>query len=69
MIEIKNLNLKYGGRLVLNDLNLKLDKGKIIGLVGENGTGKSTLMRVLAGLEKNYKGEDRKSTRLNSSHL
>ena len=33
MIEIKNLSLKYGGREVLKDLNLNLDKGKIIGLV------------------------------------
>lgn len=57
MIEIKNLSLKYGGREVLKDLNLNIDTGKIIGLVGENGTGKSTLMRVLIGLEKNYKGE------------
>ena len=57
MIKIKNLSLKYGGREVLKDLNLNIDSGKIIGLVGENGTGKSTLMRVLTGLEKNYKGE------------
>ena len=57
MIEIKNLSLKYGGKEVLKDLNLNIDVGKIIGLVGENGTGKSTLMRVLTGLEKNYKGE------------
>lgn len=57
MIEIKNLSLKYGGKEVLKNLNLNIDVGKIIGLVGENGTGKSTLMRVLTGLEKNYKGE------------
>lgn len=57
MIEIKNLSLKYGGKEVLKDLNLNIDVGKIIGLVGENGTGKSTLMRVLTGLEKNFKGE------------
>lgn len=57
MIEIKNLSLKYGGREVLKDLNLNIDTGKIIGLVGENGTGKSTLMKVLTGLERNYKGE------------
>lgn len=57
MIEIKNLTVKYGGRNVLDNMNLNLEKGKIIGLVGENGTGKSTLMRVLTGLERNYKGE------------
>ena len=57
MIEIKNLSLKYEGKTVLSDFNLNLDTGKIIGLVGENGTGKSTLMRVIAGLEKNYQGQ------------
>ena len=57
MIEIKNLTVIYGGRPVLDGMDLNLEKGKIIGLVGENGTGKSTLMRVLAGLEKNYYGE------------
>lgn len=57
MIEIKNLTVKYGGRPVLDGMDLNLEKGKIISLVGENGTGKSTLMRVLTGLEKNYKGE------------
>ena len=57
MIDIKNLSLKYGGRKVLEDFDLKLDAGKIIGLVGENGAGKSSLMRVIAGLEKNYYGE------------
>lgn len=57
MIEIKNLTVIYGGRSVLDKMDLNLEKGKIIGLVGENGTGKSTLMRVLTGLEKNYYGE------------
>lgn len=57
MIEIKNLSLKYGGKKVLDDFNLNLEKGKIIGLVGENGAGKSSLMRIIAGLEKNYAGE------------
>ena len=57
MIEIKNLTVKYGGKNVLAGMDLNLEKGKIIGLVGENGTGKSTLMRVIAGLEKNYSGE------------
>ena len=57
MIEINNLTVIYGGRPVLDGMDLNLEKGKIIGLVGENGTGKSTLMRVLAGLEKNYIGD------------
>jgi len=55
-IEIKNLNMSYNKK-VLDNLNLELDGGQIVGLVGSNGTGKSTLLRILAGLEKTYKGD------------
>lgn len=55
-ISIKNLNMSYRKK-VLDNLNLELDSGQIVGLVGPNGTGKSTLLRILAGLEKTYKGE------------
>ena len=49
MIEIKDLSLSYGGRKVLDNMNLKLDDGKIVGLVGENGTG----FRVIIVIEAN----------------
>lgn len=55
-ISIKNLNMSYRKK-VLDNLDLELDSGQIVGLVGPNGTGKSTLLRILAGLEKTYKGE------------
>ena len=45
MIEIRNLTKIYKKQTVLNDVNLRLEMGKIYGLVGVNGSGKTTLMR------------------------
>lgn len=47
--ETSNLTKHYGKFKALDDVNLKLGKGKIIGLLGKNGAGKSTLMRCLLG--------------------
>lgn len=56
MIIVRNLTKKYGTNEVLNNINIKFDKGKVYGIVGENGAGKTTLFRCIAGLE-NYEGE------------
>ncbi len=50
MIEFKNVSKRYMTKTALRDVDLKLDKGKIIGLVGLNGAGKSTTMKLIAGL-------------------
>ena len=50
-IEIKDLNFRYGTRrLVLEDINLKIEKGKKIAFVGESGSGKTTLSKLLLHL-------------------
>lgn len=51
MIEIKNVNKSFSGNQVLKDINLNIEKGEIIGIVGHSGAGKSTLLRCLNGLE------------------
>ena len=52
MIEVENLSFRYGKRRakVLEDFSIKLDKGSVYGLLGKNGTGKSTLLYLMAGL-------------------
>lgn len=52
MIEVKNLSFSYGKRKqkVFNDFSLTLDKGSVYGLLGKNGTGKSTLLYLMTGL-------------------
>jgi len=56
IIEIQNLNKKFGSNTVINDLSLSLDAGRIVGLLGPNGCGKSTLLKIMAGLTSNYEG-------------
>jgi ABC-2 type transport system ATP-binding protein len=48
--------MSYGRKTVLSDLSLTIEPGRIVGLLGPNGTGKTTLMRILAGFTSNYKG-------------
>ena len=46
---IRDLSIRMAGRLLLDDANLAIDPGRRIGLVGRNGTGKSTLLRAISG--------------------
>lgn len=49
-IEIKGLKKCFGEQTVLSDINLSMEKGKIYGLVGRNGSGKTVLMRCILGI-------------------
>jgi ABC-type branched-subunit amino acid transport system ATPase component len=50
MLEVANLHAGYGNIAVLRDVSFSLGKGEIIGVLGRNGMGKSTLIRALSGL-------------------
>lgn len=52
MIEIKNLCFSYGSNSVLDNISMELEEGRIYGLLGENGVGKTTLLTLLCGLKK-----------------
>jgi branched-chain amino acid transport system ATP-binding protein len=68
MLELQNLNVYYGGIHALKNVNLKVNEGEIVTLIGANGAGKTTALRAISGIEKpktgniSYKGKD-----LNSS--
>ncbi|MBA2873750.1 ABC transporter ATP-binding protein [Thermaerobacillus caldiproteolyticus] len=50
MIQLKNVTKKYGNVVALDDISLSMEKGKIIGVLGANGSGKSTFLKLIAGL-------------------
>ena len=49
MLQLRNLRLAYGTQPLLDDAELAIDRGERVALVGRNGTGKSTLMRIVSG--------------------
>ena len=57
MLEVRNLNAFYGPVQVLHDVSLTVNSGEIVGIVGANAAGKSTLMFTLAGLRTTYNGQ------------
>ena len=57
MIELKNINVDYGTNRILSNLSLEVNKGDFLGIVGPSGIGKSTLLRVIAGLLKPTSGD------------
>lgn len=69
MLNVENLKVCYGGIEALKDVSFKVEKGKLVTLVGANGAGKSTILRSIMGLVKpqsgkiDYKGLDLKSVK------
>ena len=57
MLEIKNLSKSFHENKVLDHINLKIEKGDVVGIIGPSGTGKSTLLRCINRLEIPEKGE------------
>ena len=50
MIELKNVTKKYGDFKALDDVSFKIEKGEIVGFLGQNGAGKTTTMKIITGL-------------------
>lgn len=49
MLQVQNISRRYGSHLAVNDVSFSIKKGEIIGLLGHNGAGKTTIMKMLSG--------------------
>jgi ATPase subunit of ABC transporter with duplicated ATPase domains len=49
MIQVSNVSLRYGKRVLFDEVNLKMNKGTCYGIIGANGAGKSTLLKIMSG--------------------
>ena len=50
IVEFQSVSLSYGNRLILDNINFKINKGQIFGMLGPNGVGKSTIFNLITGL-------------------
>ena len=57
IIRLRNINVSFGGPAILEQINLSIEAGERVSLLGRNGTGKSTLLKVISGLIKPDHGE------------
>ncbi|TOY84312.1 amino acid ABC transporter ATP-binding protein [Levilactobacillus brevis] len=57
MLELKGITKKFGGKTILDNLNLTVTDGKILTIVGPSGAGKTTLLRCISGLETVDRGQ------------
>ena len=57
MLQAINVSLQYGARVLFKDVNLKFTKGNCYGVIGANGAGKSTFLKILSGKLEPNKGE------------
>lgn len=70
LVSMKNIVKEYPGTVALNGANLDIHRGEIIGLLGENGAGKSTMMKILVGYESHDSGDilvDDESVKFNNT--
>lgn len=56
VLKVKGIEKSYGGKKVLNNINFDLYKGERVGIIGKNGIGKSTLLKIITGNEKQDEG-------------
>lgn len=69
MIDLSNISLQFGGKYLFKDVNYKISSGDKISLVGANGTGKSSILKIIAGILQPESGEVLKQKRITIGYL
>ena len=57
LIEFRNVYKYFGGLCAINNVSLRVARGEVIGLVGDNAAGKSTLMKIISGVHRPTRGQ------------
>ena len=57
IVEVKHMNKMFGSTVALDDVSIKVSRGEIQGLIGENGSGKSTVTSIISGMQKANSGQ------------
>jgi len=57
ILELRNINKKFGDKIILDNFNYQFQRGEKVGIIGKNGVGKSTLLNIIQGLETYDAGE------------
>ena len=69
LISVNNLSLYYGEKQILSGVNFEIKQGDIAAIYGRNGCGKSTLIKILLGINHNYTGEVKLASNLKLSYI
>jgi ABC-type sugar transport system ATPase subunit len=56
VLQVEGISKRFGPVVALRDINLRLEKGEVLGLLGDNGAGKSTLIKIISGFQKPDEG-------------
>ena len=69
LISLENISKNYSEKTLLNNISLGINEGEKIGLIGVNGTGKSTLLKIIAGVEESESGNIIKANKVRIEYL